>query len=43
MTTVLSPAAATERFPADEWQAQLELAASFRLLAKLGWGQPTAR
>ncbi|WP_282555526.1 MULTISPECIES: hypothetical protein [unclassified Rhodococcus (in: high G+C Gram-positive bacteria)] len=43
MTTVLSPTAAPERIPADEWQAQLELAATFRLLAKLGWGQPTAR
>ncbi|MEU2006927.1 class II aldolase/adducin family protein [Rhodococcus sp. NPDC019627] len=39
MTTIYSDRAVPEQIPAEEWQARLELAATFRLLAQLGWGE----
>ena len=39
MTTIHSDSAVPQQIPVEEWQARLELAATFRLLAQLGWGE----
>jgi ribulose-5-phosphate 4-epimerase/fuculose-1-phosphate aldolase len=39
MTTTYSDSSVNQHFPVEEWQARLELAATFRLLAQLGWGE----